>query len=81
MFSDNIEAGAGIVAGITANLGGDVDIAKVATLHNNLNATKVSDYGARVAEIYREQLWKNNDLVNPPMPWPADAPFQWNFRW
>jgi hypothetical protein len=32
---------------------------KIATLYNNLSAEKVTDYGARVAEIYREKPWSD----------------------
>lgn len=33
-------------------------VAKVATLYNNLSRERVSDYGARVAEIYNQELWR-----------------------
>lgn len=33
-------------------------IAEIATLYNNINATKVSDYGARVAQIYKDKPWE-----------------------
>ena len=36
----------------------DGDIKKIATLYNNLGTTKVSDYGARVASIYKERSWE-----------------------
>lgn len=29
----------------------------IATLYNALDATKISDYGARAAEIYQERPW------------------------
>jgi hypothetical protein len=33
-------------------------IAEIATLYNNVNADKVSDYGARVAQIYKDKPWE-----------------------
>jgi hypothetical protein len=33
-------------------------IAEIATLYNNHNADKVSDYGARVAQIYKDKPWE-----------------------
>ena len=35
-----------------------VGIAEIATLYNNHNADKVSDYGARVAQIYKDKPWE-----------------------
>ncbi len=34
-------------------------IAEIATLYNNVNADKVSDYGARVAQIYKDKPWES----------------------
>jgi|GEM_PF-3509801 len=33
-------------------------IAEIATLYNNHNASKVSDYGARVAQLYKDKPWE-----------------------
>lgn len=52
----NIIAGAKILKGIQANLA-EPDIVTVATLYNALAATKVSDYGARVAAVYKDKPW------------------------
>ncbi len=52
----NILAGADILKGIEKNMSSP-DVEAVATLYNVLSATKVSDYGARVAAVYREKPW------------------------
>lgn len=57
----NIKAGALIVQGIQANLPYGSPISHIATLYNNLNAVVVSDYGARVAEIYKNEPWRSSD--------------------
>ena len=36
-------------------------IAKIATLYNSLSQDRVTDYGARVAEVYRKKLWEKKD--------------------
>lgn len=53
---NNIVAGAKILKGIAGNLASP-SIEVIATLYNALDATKVSDYGARVAAIYKERPW------------------------
>ena len=53
----NIKAGALILRGIQANLGPGASIAQIGTLYNNLYAPAVTNYGARVAEVYRTQPW------------------------
>jgi len=55
----NINAGAKILAGITKGLPSGSNVAQIATLYNNMRATKVSDYGARVAAVYEAQPWKH----------------------
>ncbi len=55
----NIKAGAEILFGIRANLPTGASIAAIATLYNNLNATKINDYGMRVQEIYNTQPWQS----------------------
>ncbi len=53
----NIEAGTKILKGIIANLPTGAPISVVATLYNSLSATKVSNYGARVAAVYSTKAW------------------------
>lgn len=54
----NINAGAKILANIQANLvPNERNVSKIATLYNKLGATKVTDYGARVAAIYAAKPW------------------------
>ena len=36
-----------------------ISIRKIATLYNNINATKVNNYDARVENIYYEQTWND----------------------
>lgn len=51
----NIQAGAAMLGMIYSRLPeGHNDVATLATLYNNINATKVSEYGARVTRIYEE---------------------------
>ena len=47
----NIWAGAKMLSSIQANMP-NASIAQTATVYNNVNATRVSDYGARVSAIY-----------------------------
>ena len=47
----NIWAGAKMLSYIQANMPG-ASIAQIATVYNNVNATRVSDYGARVSAVY-----------------------------
>lgn len=54
---NNIKAGATILSRIKSNLATPDAIDKVATLYNNINAKKTSDYGARVKQIYDTQPW------------------------
>ncbi|MDQ2694545.1 MAG: hypothetical protein M3Z21_04035, partial [Pseudomonadota bacterium] len=54
----NILAGALILKGIKANLPPNAPVSHIATLYNNLNASRVSDYGLRVEQIYQEQPWQ-----------------------
>jgi len=55
---NNITAGAKILKGIIGNLA-EPSVAVVATLYNALDATSVSDYGARAAAVYKTRPWKN----------------------
>ena len=52
----NILAGAKILKGIEVNLSMP-DFATIGTLYNALGATKVSDYGARAAAVYKQKPW------------------------
>jgi hypothetical protein len=54
---ENIKAGATILKRIMANLPKDPAIAQIATLYQNISATRISNYGARVQKIYDEQPW------------------------
>ena len=47
----NIWAGAKMLSSIQANMP-NASVAQMATVYNNVNATRVSDYGARVSAIY-----------------------------
>jgi hypothetical protein len=53
----NIRAGAEILKRITANVPQGTSVRHIATLYNNINAQRVSDYGARVEKIYLAQPW------------------------
>ena len=53
----NIRAGVTLLKRIIERVANPT-VAKVATLYNNIRREKVNDYGARVAEIYRQQLWR-----------------------
>ncbi len=53
----NIRAGAEILKRITANVPQGTSVHHIATLYNNINAERVSDYGARVEKIYLAQPW------------------------
>lgn len=50
--------GALMIKSIQANLPEDASVSQIATLYNNINATTVNDYGARVAAVYKSQPWK-----------------------
>lgn len=53
----NIQVGIALLKRIKKQVP-DGDIKKIATLYNELGATKVSDYGARVESIYKEKPWE-----------------------
>ena len=55
----NIRAGVEMLYRIQLNLPGG-SIEKIATLYNNINAIRVSDYGMRVKRIYLDQPWLPN---------------------
>ena len=62
----NIEAAAYIIANIQSRIENPT-VEKVATLYNKLRETQVSNYGATVAEYYRDRPW----IPRPPLPAPA----------
>jgi hypothetical protein len=53
----NIEAGTKMLRSIM-NAMPKASVAQVATIYNNSNADKVSDYGARVERVYMEKYWE-----------------------
>jgi hypothetical protein len=53
----NILFGTKMLSAIQANMPG-ASISQIATVYNNANATIVSNYGARVSNIYATQPWK-----------------------
>lgn len=53
----NIEAGVILLKRIQDRMPG-ADVEKIATSYQNLAADQVTDYGARVKEIYRQKLWE-----------------------
>ncbi len=56
----NIRAGAMLIRRIHDRLD-EPTVSKVATLYNSLPKDSVSDYGARVAEVYRNRPWERKD--------------------
>ena len=54
---ENIRAGGMILQRIIANLPANASVSQIATLYNNINASKVSNYGARVQKIYEAKPW------------------------
>ena len=62
---ENIRAGGMILQRIIANLPANASVSQIATLYNNINASKVSNYGARVQKIYEAKPWvKKEGAVN-----------------
>lgn len=53
----NIQAGIKIIKKIQENMPG-ASVAEIATVYNNLGATEVSRYGARVERVYNEKAWE-----------------------
>ena len=53
----NIRAGAEMLLRIRGHLPTEAPVSHVATLYNNINATRVNDYGARVQRLYDTQPW------------------------
>lgn len=42
---------------IISNYDGPAPVDAIFTLYNSINKTKVSDYGARAAQVYKTQAW------------------------
>jgi hypothetical protein len=57
-IDDNIQIGITLIKRIQDRLDNPT-VEKIATLYNSLAKDEVSDYGARVGEIYRTQPWKS----------------------
>jgi len=53
----NIQAGANLLGLIQFNVAQGSSIDEIATLYNNVNAVQVSNYGARVSQVYYSRLW------------------------
>lgn len=53
----NIKAGVDLLSRIMKKMP-DTDVAKVATIYNNLGARKVSDYGARIKQLMKDRPWQ-----------------------
>lgn len=56
----NIRAGVTLIRRILDRLD-EPTVSKVATLYNSLPKDSVSDFGARVAEVYRTRAWERKD--------------------
>lgn len=54
----NTRAGAKLLRGIVENMEPPASIAAIATLYNDLGASTISDYGARVQTVYRTRAWE-----------------------
>jgi hypothetical protein len=53
---ENVEAGAKMLRSISNAMPG-ASVAEIASVYNNSNAQKVSDYGARVGGVMRDKAW------------------------
>ena len=56
----NIRVGVTLIRRIRDRIEGPT-IAKIATLYNSLSQDRVTDYGARVAKVYRRKLWEKKN--------------------
>lgn len=62
---NNIRAGARMLKNIMGNFQSPASIATIGTLYNDSNATRVSDYGARLEAIYKSRPWERDpDFVD-----------------
>lgn len=74
----NVFEGSRMLAYLTSAMPG-ASVAEIATAYNNLNATEVSDYGARVQRVRSERTW----TLPPHEPWLKVAPpeeARWSVR-
>ena len=55
---NNVHAGADMIARLIIAVGPNATVAEVATLYQNLNASEVSDYGARVENHFETKRWE-----------------------
>jgi soluble lytic murein transglycosylase-like protein len=63
----NIRAGVTLLRRIKDRLG-DPAVRKIASLYNFIGAEKVSDYGARVGQVYEEKPWEEKRWQMGPIP-------------
>ncbi|SMF53829.1 hypothetical protein SAMN06265365_11864 [Tistlia consotensis] len=61
---DNIDMGVRLIKRLAERVPGG-SAAQIATLYNSLSQEKVTDYGARVARIYRERPWEAPERKRP----------------
>ena len=62
---NDIRAGAKILRGIIGNVGSPAPISAIGTLYNDRGAKRVTDYGARVEEIYKSRPWEKPPFDDP----------------
>ncbi len=48
-----------MLARIQANVSPGTSVSQIGTLYNNINAGVVSDYGARVQQLYLSKPWEH----------------------
>ncbi|HPP46637.1 MAG TPA: hypothetical protein PLF25_03925 [Accumulibacter sp.] len=64
---ENIKAGATILKRIITNLPKGSGVEQIATLYQNINASTVSNYGARVKKIYESKPWTERAPNSAPL--------------
>lgn len=71
---ENIKAGAEILSRIISNLPKDASVSQIATLYQNINASSISNYGARVQKIYDTKPWvKRKSTEQNPLSGPGST--------
>ncbi|MDY0872257.1 lysozyme family protein [Dongia rigui] len=68
----NIRAGARMLRAIMNNLPKNAPVSHIASLYNSHRAESVSNYGARVARIFDEKMWRKKNA--PLVGWPSRTP-------
>jgi soluble lytic murein transglycosylase-like protein len=63
---NNIRGGARMLKNIIGNFESPASIATIGTLYNDSNATRVSDYGARLDSIYKTRPWEREQDFREP---------------